>query len=64
MMHADASKAFVMQAIRLLVVDKLAEWHRAEDGELELRLVGGDVFSITDAGIQHNRLGAGLERAR
>ena len=61
-MLADASKAFVLQAIGLLVDDELAEWRRAENGELELHLVTGDVFSITGAGIQHDRLGAGLER--
>ena len=50
-MLADASKAFVLQAIGLLVDDELAEWRRAENGELELHLVTGDVFSITGAGI-------------
>jgi hypothetical protein len=64
MIHADPSRAFVMQAIRCLVEDELAEWHRAEGGELELRLVTGDVFSVSDAGIQHDRLGTGFARAR
>jgi hypothetical protein len=44
-------KVFVMEAIRRLVDDGLAEWDRTEDGELELRLITGETFVVGDTGI-------------
>jgi hypothetical protein len=51
MIDADLSKAFVMEAIRRLVDDELAEWDRSTGGEVVLRLVTGEQFVLDDAGI-------------
>ena len=45
------SKAFVLEAIRRLVDDNLAEWDRTDSGELELRLATGEIFILGDSGI-------------
>jgi hypothetical protein len=45
------SKTLVMEAVRRLVDDDLAEGDRTEVGELELRLATGETFIVGDAGI-------------
>jgi len=54
-MDADLSKAFVMAAIRRLVDDELAEWDRTKDGELELRLVTGEIFVVGETAIRSKK---------
>jgi hypothetical protein len=49
------SRAFVMEAMQRLVDDGLAEWERTAGGELELRLMTGEVFVIGDTGITPRR---------
>ncbi len=44
-------KALVIEAMRRLVDDALAEWGRTEGGEPELRLATGEVFVVGDSGI-------------
>jgi hypothetical protein len=51
--QAELCKAFVMEAIRRLVDDELAEWERSDSGELELHLAIGESFILCDRGIRH-----------
>jgi len=37
------------------VDDELADWHRTKNGELELRLVTGEIFVIGEAGRRSKR---------
>ena len=55
MTDADPSKALVMEALRCLVDDELADWHRTKNGDLELRLVTGETFVVGDSGITSKR---------
>ena len=48
---ADPAKALVMSHIRRLVSDGYAEWSLLDDGDVELRLLSGEIFHLADTTI-------------
>ena len=46
--RAPAAKSLVMATIGALVDDGKAEWNRTATGEIELRLLTGEVFLLGD----------------
>jgi len=49
--QADPAKTFVMDFLGQLVRDGIAEWCVLENGHVELRLFGGEVFVLADTTI-------------
>lgn len=49
--HAPDAKSLVMTAIGQIVDDGKAEWNRTAIGEIELRLVTGEVFLLGEVSI-------------
>ncbi|MBZ9998367.1 hypothetical protein [Mesorhizobium sp. BH1-1-4] len=47
----EDAKALVMAAIGMLVENGKAEWSRTATGEIELRLVSGEVFVLGEASV-------------
>ncbi|TGV13511.1 hypothetical protein EN816_16650 [Mesorhizobium sp. M8A.F.Ca.ET.173.01.1.1] len=47
----EDAKALVMAAIGTLVEDGKAEWSRMATGEIELRLVSGEVFVLGEMSV-------------
>jgi hypothetical protein len=49
--ETDAAKALVMSHIGQLVRDGDAEWSRLANGDVELRLLSGEIFLLADNSI-------------
>lgn len=47
----EDAKSRVLAAISELVDDGKAEWSRGESGEIELRLISGEVFVLGDVAV-------------
>jgi len=48
---ADPAKALVMSHIDRLVSDACAEWSLLDTGDVELRLLSGEIFHLADTTI-------------
>jgi hypothetical protein len=46
--HGDPAKALVMNYIRQLVADGLAQWTTQDNGDIQLRLHTGETFLLTE----------------
>ncbi|MBZ9797715.1 hypothetical protein [Mesorhizobium sp. ES1-4] len=47
----EKAKALVMAAIGALVEDGKAEWNRTATGEIEMRLMSGEVFVLGEVSV-------------
>lgn len=47
----DRAKALVMRHIGQLVADGMAEWHRPDNGDIQLRFHTGETLLLTETAI-------------